>query len=78
VPQPANKERFQRIFRTNKRRLQTASLLAFTKNGTAGEVIFAEANPSATQLAERAPKREFVLISDFASSIAFGDERSGL
>jgi hypothetical protein len=41
----------------------------FVTFDTAGEVIFTEANPSATQLSERVSKREFVLISDFASSI---------
>jgi hypothetical protein len=45
---------------------------------TAGEVIFAEANPSATQLAERAPKREFALIPDFTSSIKSGQEPNGI
>jgi hypothetical protein len=40
---------------------------------TDGEVIFAEGNPSGTQLIERAPKRAFVLIGDFASSITFGE-----
>ena len=45
---------------------------------TAGEVNFAEANPSTTQLVERALKRELVLTSDFASSISFGEQGMGL
>jgi hypothetical protein len=40
---------------------------------TDGEVIFAEADPSATQLIKRTPKREFALTSDFAISITFGE-----
>jgi hypothetical protein len=47
---------------------------AITKSDTDGEVIFAEANPSGTPLIERAPKRAFVLISDFAISIKSAQE----
>ena len=42
---------------------------AVTNSDPAGEVILTGVNPSTTQMAMRAPPREFVRISDFASRI---------
>jgi hypothetical protein len=47
---------------------------SITKSDPAGEVPFAETNPSAIQLVEQVPKRQFVRISDFAISIKSDEE----